>query len=284
MHFIEKVFYLGYSSSIQILKFIIRNILTLKDKMKRFFKNLFITSVGLTLMFAAGNASAKTFKIGVENLKYYPHYDNNDGKYDGFAREILDAFAKSKSYKFSYKMRPVKRLYADFIDRQIVDFKYPDNAYWQGDMKKGKNIVYSVPVVSYVDGMMVAPENKGNGVSKVKKIGTVRGFTPWTYLDMINQGKIKVVENNSFVSLIKQTLKGRVSGAYLNVSVAKHQLDEVMKTPGALVFDENLPHTKSSYFLSTIKYPKVMKEFNAFMKNDRKIVNKIKNKYKLSLN
>lgn len=234
-------------------------------------------------MISAGSVSAKTYTVGVENLKYYPHYNHIDGEYGGFAKDILDAFAKSKGYKFSYEARPVKRLYAEFLKKQVLDFKYPDNSYWQGDMKKGIKVIYSVPVVSYIDGMMVEPVNKGNGVSKVKKIGTVRGFTPWTYLDMINQGEIKVVENNSFVGLIKQTLKGRVNGAYLNVAVAKYQLDEVMKKPGALVFDESLPHTKSSYFFSTIKYPKVMKEFNAFMKKDRKIVNTIKRKYKLSL-
>lgn len=247
------------------------------------FKRILLAGIGLVLATGADALHAKTFTVGVENLKYYPHYDNQDGSYVGFARDLLDAFADRQGYTFSYKMRPVKRLYAEFLNKKALDFKYPDNSYWQGDMKKGKKVLYSTSVVSYIDGLMVAPSDKGNGISNIKKIGTVRGFTPWTYLDMINQGKVKVIENNSFIGLIKQTLKGRVDGAYLNVSVAKYQLDEVMKKKGALVFDESLPHTRSSYYFSTIKHPKIIKEFNAFIKDDKTLVNKIKRKYKLSL-
>lgn len=250
--------------------------------MKKLFSRIFMSFIGMALIFCAGNVSAKTFKIGVEDLKYYPHYNNVDGEYGGFAREILDAFATSKGYKFVYKTTPIKRLFKNFL-KGAVDFKYPDNSYWSADLKKGKKVIYSSPVVSYIDGLMVPPKAKGNGISNINKIGTVRGFTPWTYLGMIEQGKVKVVENNSFVSLLKKTLKGRVQGAYLNVSVAKYHLKHTLKKPGTLVFDDGLPHTKSAYYFSTIKHPKVMKEFNLFLKKDRKTVNKLKRKYNLSI-
>lgn len=121
-------------------------------------KNLYFVTgllVSITILTSAAYAQQTIFTIGVEAQKYYPQYDNENGtEYFGLARDLLDMFAKEKNYQFFYKIRPVKRLFHEFVEKKAYDFKYPDNPYWQSDMKKGKNIVYSDSVVKYIDGVL----------------------------------------------------------------------------------------------------------------------------------
>ncbi len=111
---------------------------------------------------------------------------------------------------------------------------------------------------------MVLPENKGKGLNKLKKLVIVRGFTPWEYLEYIKSGMIKEFTATQYTSMIKMTLVKRVDGAYSCVSIIDYQLKKMNK-PYALVFDPSLPHTKSSYLLSSIKYPKVIEQFSAWL-------------------
>jgi hypothetical protein len=224
------------------------------------------------------------FTIGVEAQKYYPQFDNENGvEYFGFARDLLDMFAKEKKYQFFYKIRPVKRLFHEFVEKKAYDFKYPDNPVWQSDMKKGKNVVYSDSVVKYIDGVVVLAENISMGLSSFKTLGTVRGFTPYPYLDLISQKKVKLSENNNFISLLKQVLIKRINGAYSNISVARFNLKENLKKPDAIVFNPNLPHIKDSYYLSSISYPAVITEFNAFLKDKKVQIDQLKKKYNVGL-
>jgi hypothetical protein len=246
----------------------------------------FVTSllVSITLLTSAAHAQQNIYTIGVEAQKYYPQYDNENGtEYFGLARDLLDMFAKEKKYQFVYKIRPVKRLFHEFVEKNAYDFKYPDNPYWQSDMKKGKKIVYSDSVVKYIDGVMVLAENKAMDVSKFKSLGTVRGFTAYPFLDLIAQKKVRLSENNNFISLLKQVLVKRIDGAYSNVSVARYNLEENLKKPDAIVFNPNLPHIKDSYYLSSIAYPNVISEFNAFLKDKKAQIVQLKRKYNVGL-
>ncbi|HYD32117.1 MAG TPA: transporter substrate-binding domain-containing protein [Azospirillaceae bacterium] len=229
--------------------------------------------------FGAGTASAQTsYVVGVENIEYFPHYTYADGDYKGFARDLLDAFAKDKGYAFQYRALPVSRLMQEFVGQEI-DLKYPDNSYWSADQRKGKDIVYSDPVVAYIDGVSVKPENVGKGPDAVAKLGIVRGFTAWDWMDRISGGKVTLAENNSFSSLVQTSIAGRVDGAYGNVAVVKHQLEKQLKQPGALAYDPGLPHTESNYHLSTIKHPKLIEEFNAWLKANADLMAKLKAEY-----
>ncbi len=245
-------------------------------------KGVFIIFVSIfcTILINSTQAETKKFVIGVENISYYPHYTYENNQYKGFARDVLDAFAKEKGYTFEYRAVPVNRLFKDLIDG-VVDFKYPDNPQWQGDLKKGKNILYSSSVVNFIDGVSVLPANKGKGKAALKQLGTVMGFTPWEYLGDIKSGNIKLSENPKMDGLVMQGLAGRVDGVYANVAIVNYQLVEIQKKPGGLVFDESLPHSKGSYFLSTIKYPVLIKEFNQFISQNKDLINRLKSKYKV---
>lgn len=225
------------------------------------------------------NAKATHYIIGVEDLEYYPlsRYDKSQGEYKGLAREILDAFAKSKGYIFEYKPYPIKRLFVKLIDNGI-DFKFPDNPYWANDLKGNTKITYSGPTLGYVDGVFVTPENIGKGDDSIKVLGSVLGFTPWNWLERINKGEVKLKETPNFEALIHQAISGRIDGAYVNTDVVGYQL-KVSGKDGALVFDKELPHTKGDYMLSTVQHPHVVTEFNIWLSENKELIIKLRNDF-----
>lgn len=228
-------------------------------------------------------AQDKTIVVGVENLQYLPHFSNDGKEYMGFAREILDLFAQKKGYQIKYHILPVGRLFSEFLsDNSKLDLKYPDNAYWKADKKRDKKVIYSEPVVSYTDGVMILPEHYGKGLDRLKILGTALGFTPFSYLKYIQSKQVKISENSSFINLLKQTLLGRVHGAYINISVAQHQLREHLKRPGDLVFDKTLPHSTDNYHVSTINRPDLIEAFNQFLEENRGTVQAMKAKHQVS--
>ena len=221
----------------------------------------------------------KDYIIGVENINYYPIYSWDGKEYKGYARDVLDSFAKKSGYKFVYKALPITRLFNDFIVKEELDFKFPDNPLWSSDIKKDKNVIYSNSVVAYIDGLLVLPENKKIELSDLKSLGIVRGFTAWEYLDLINSKKILLKESTDYTGLLVHTINKNTDAAYSNIVVANYHLNEILKKPKQLVFNEKLPYTKSSYYISTIKHKKVIDEFNKFLITEKKTVDALKKKY-----
>lgn len=241
-----------------------------------------VISGAITLLTAGYSIAGekKVYIIGVEQIQYLPHYTYDGQEYSGFSRELFDMFAKDKGIAFQYRILPINRLFKEFLaDKSQLDFKFPDSPMWKQDLKKDIKVNYSDSVVSYIDGVMVTPENLGKGKDKLKQLGTARGFTAWDYLDDIKKKEVKIVENNSFAGLLKQVIAGRVDGAYINIAVAHYQLKYVLSKTGALVFDKDLPHTKSSYYLSSVKHPELIKDFNKFMKSKAGDIAVLKQKF-----
>lgn len=242
----------------------------------------FIVLAGMFLAaISVSNASAADrppLIIGVENQYYLPLHQYADGQYQGFARELLDAFARDQGYTIEYRALPIPRLYASFFDGQ-VDLKFPDSPNWKQDQRKGRSISYSEPVVHYVDGVSIRPERRPLAVDAVRTLGTVSGFTPWAWLDRIKSGKTALAENTSLDALVRQTLAGRVDGAYASVAVIQYQLDHVVRQPGALVFDPSLPASRDSYRLSSVRRPEVIQEFNGWLRQNRARIDALKKRH-----
>lgn len=228
-------------------------------------------------------ALSQTYTVGVENLKYLPYYTTEKGEYSGFAKEVLDAFAHSKGYTFKYEPYAISSLFLKLIYKK-VDFKFPDSPYWRSDLKKDAKVTYSNSVVDYVDGVMVLPENKGKGLGALKKLGVVLGFSPWALMDEINGGKIIKQENPSFEGMFNMVLTRKIDGAYINPNVARYVLGHTMKkSETSLVQDPGLPEAKGSYLLSSVSQPKVISEFNEWLKKNKGVVDQLKAKYKIGL-
>ncbi|MBF0206072.1 MAG: transporter substrate-binding domain-containing protein [Oligoflexia bacterium] len=248
------------------------------------FISLFIALIQMVCVWGNENfqQSKRDFKIGVQDFEeYMPESLYKDGEYFGFARDLLDMFAHEYGYNFTYIAAPIRRLNHNFY-KGDVDFQYPDNEYWASNSKGGKNIKYSDPVVKYIDGIMVLKENLGKGIKDIKLLGIVMGYTPFLYLDAIKAGTIKLSENSLYESLLKQIILKRIDGAYSNISVSKYYLKKYFKnSTDELVFNDSLPYTKSTRHLSTIKYPKIIDEFNSFLIKKKNDIDRLKRKYKI---
>ncbi len=233
------------------------------------------------ILSVTGNVwASETMIVGVENIRYYPHYSYEHGIYKGFAKKLIDAFSQKNKYTLKYKALPLNRLFLSFTEG-AVDFKYPSSPFWMTDEKKEFQIFYSNPVVQYIDGVMVLPERKGLPIEKLQTLGTIQGFTPWSYLGLIKSQKIALKEIDTMETLLQMTMDGRIDGAYVNVSVALYYLKKNMKNTGAIVFDQDLPHEKDFYMLSSIKRPDIIKLFNEFLVDNRKMVDKLKLEYEV---
>ena len=232
----------------------------------------------LNAVLFSNNAQAGSYTIGVERLNYQPYFYFEDEQYLGFSRDLLDLFARHYQHQLKYHVLPVKRLYNVFFNAK-VDFKFPDNAYWQASRRTEIPIYYSKPVLDYIDGIMVLA-NGEQSPKTLKHIGTVSGFTPWPYMGMIEEKKIKLTEHFTIKGIIRQVVRQRLDGAYINVEVAKYQL-RLLGKEGVLRFDRELPHVDDHYYLSSTKYPEVLKEFNEFLIKYKNEIDALKHRYQL---
>jgi hypothetical protein len=245
-----------------------------------------VAAILLTLAMAAAAAqdgeTARTYTVGVEDLQYYPLHTIVNGKtFGGYAREVLDAFAKDRGYVFRYVPLPVNRLYLAFLKDQTLDFKYPDNPKWKSELRGAAKIRYSAVLVTSQEGAMVLPKNKGHALGQVRTLGTVLGFTPWPYLTAIDSKALSLSTAPEFEGLLRHALADHLDAVYVNIDVANYLLEERLNAPGGLVFDPGLPHARSDFSLSTVRQPEVLTEFDAFLRREPQLLQKLKAKYKI---
>jgi polar amino acid transport system substrate-binding protein len=220
---------------------------------------------------------ADDLEVGVEDLPYLPFYSVDRGQYRGYARELLDAFATARSHRIHYRPLPVERLYRELFDGGI-DFKFPDNPDWRHELKQGRSLHYSRAIAPFMDGVMVLPQ-KIKTQSRPLKIGTIRGFTPWPLLELIEQGDMLVSENNSIPGLLRQCLAGRLDGVFINADVARFHLANVLRRDDALTLDESLPHARSAYNVSTINRPDIIEELDGWLAENQELVTALRTKW-----
>jgi ABC-type amino acid transport substrate-binding protein len=237
-------------------------------------------AVLVALLALAPAASAATYTVGVEAIDHYPLYAARQGEYIGFARDVLDAFARDSGHTLVYKPMPIKRLHTAFLIDQRLDLKFPDNSAWQAEARKALPIVYSTPVATSTGGMLVKKERKGQGLAKIRTVGTILGFTP-PALTALPPGTVKVVENSSLDGLLQQVILGRLDAAFVSIDVTLPMLSAGGQTP-RLVFDPGLPHDVTQLHLSTLKHPGVIAEFNNFLLREQRVINALRLRYQLT--
>jgi hypothetical protein len=240
-----------------------------------------IAALGLaTVSWIPTAHSAETVVVGVENIEYLPHYYWDGDSYSGFGADVLNRFAEDEGYTLTYRALPISRLMQAMVNGD-VDLKYPDNAFWSADLKEGKSITYSAPVVEAIDGVMVLPENLGQPVESIERLGTVLGFTAFAWMDRIQSGAVALTENSSFSGMVRQALAGRIDGAYANQDVVRRVLTDIGMEAETLVFDEGLPHSVSNYHLSSATHSEVVEKFDAWMAANPDVIAELKSKHGL---
>lgn len=235
------------------------------------------------LMLSAHAVAESTYVVGVEDARFMPHYSlDAQGEYQGFARELLDAFAEESGARLIYRPLPVDELLPALLTGR-VDFKYPDNPGWSGSAKADHRLHYSQAAVSYVDGVMVAPRRAGLGVEQLKRLAVVDGWTPKGYEARIDAGQVLLVGSSDLPRMIRQAMLKDTDGAYYNIVVAMHYLNNVRTAPGALVFEPKLPHTRGTYHLSSVQHPELIQRFDRFLNERRGFIAALKNEHKVEI-
>ncbi|WP_120995510.1 transporter substrate-binding domain-containing protein [Stutzerimonas urumqiensis] len=234
-------------------------------------------------LLASVSAFARPIVVGVEQASFLPHYSvDEQGRYHGYARDVLDLFAAVEGVELTFRPMPAEALLPALLAGEI-DLKYPDNASWASDAKAGHSLHYSLPVADYVDGVLVAPRRLGLGADQLKRLAVVDGWTPRGYEAALSSGQTLLVPGEDIEQMIRQALLKDTDGAYYNVVVATYYLDNIRARPGALVFDPDLPHTRSTYHLSTVRHPELVAAFNRFLSENAASVEQLKTRHGLQV-
>ena len=230
------------------------------------------------LLLAGLPARALDYSVGVQQLDYFPIYSGDaQGNYSGYARELLDLFARHNGFRFVYRVRPVTRAVKEYLAGQ-TDFMFPDNPSWDRTAKKGLELAYSRPAVSFEDAVMVLPERLG---SPIASLGIVRGFTPWKFLPAVRAEQLQLQEAPGPANLIGMALLKRVDGINIARQVADFHL-HALGRPGALLADPALmPKAQSHYLLSSIRHPEMIERFDHFLQSEQAAVTALRTKYGL---
>lgn len=239
-----------------------------------------LTLVGLPWQSVSADDGPAGYVVGVENEDYFPHYRYLDGRYSGYGRDLLDAFAQWAGVTLQYRGMPVNRLFDALLSGE-VDLKYPANPAWHRRQKDDVSVAYSQPVVTYVEGLMVPPQRRGAGLAAVKRISILRGFTPTGYEAQRNAGTVEFLAFDTTADVLRAALDDRSDAAYVERSVGEYILREVLKQPGALVFDTSVPSTRADFLLASTRHPELMRLFDRFLNAQRAEVEKIRKHYRL---
>ncbi|KIL98341.1 ABC-type amino acid transport/signal transduction systems periplasmic component/domain [Paramagnetospirillum magnetotacticum MS-1] len=219
-------------------------------------------------------AWARDIVVGVEAIDYSPVYGMRDDRFQGAAREILDAFAAARGHRLTFQALPVKRLYAE-LNRGGIDLKFPDSPDWAPALRQGDGPVFSKPIIEYIDGTIVRREALTTTPDGIHSLGTIAGFTPYAWNEWLKSGAVELKENSSFEQLLRQVQTRRIDGAYGNVAVALNAAENIAGLAGSLAFAPNLPYVADSYRLSSVKAPDVIAEFDLWLSKNPKLVAEI---------
>lgn len=231
------------------------------------------------LLPAAGPVAADHFVIGVEDLDYAPIMGPGPGgEFRGYARELLDLFARRQGHSFEYRPLPNRRLTLEHAAGHL-DAVFPDNPSWKADAKQAQTLTYSEPAVPFQDAVMV-PAARRDQVPR--ELGILRGFTPKRFVPLIESGQLHVTEAGDPGQLMRMVLAGRVDAVHLALPVARHQLAQIDQ-PGALVPTTALPSARYElhYRLSSAQHPELIRQFDKFLHEEAAALTALQRRYGL---
>lgn len=227
-------------------------------------------------------ATAQTYTVGVQTLNFQPYFGYDEqGRYSGFARELLDRFAEYADITINYKpMRPAELMPA--LAAGEIDFKFPENPGWNAPDSIAGKVAYSKPAIEYVAGALVPPKHKGRGIEHIDRMAIVEGWTPLGFEEAVNEHQIQLMKSETLPEMIRDALRKNSDAAYYNVVVAIHYINNVSTGPNVLVFDPDLPHERSTYHLAAAEHPELIQRFDEFLAEHSAEVETLKSKYQIA--
>jgi hypothetical protein len=172
----------------------------------------------------------------------------------------------------------LKRRDALFVSGKL-DFIFPDNPNWVADLKKRVTVSYA-PMLEFTDGVLVNPNSLGKGLSHLKVLGIPLGFTPYPYQQLMTTGVLRVEESLQYDTLYQKLIAKRIDGAYMNTRIARYYWSKIRKEEEApVVYDPDLPHASGYWYLSSIKYGRVIDEFKRYLSTHQAEIDELKKRY-----
>lgn len=225
----------------------------------------------LAVLFPVQLWAVPVYTVGIEDVDLSPivAIAPHTKKCIGYACEVLQEFARRKKIRFRYVPLPVSRAHLQFWNGE-VDFMFPDHPSWSMQEKEERKlkIYYSNHLLSFQDAVLVRPYQVGKGIERIKVMGTIRGFTIWKLQPLVNAKTLKMIGAPTPDASIQMALAGRVDAVTMPLQIANFHLKK-LKRVGALVPDPDLlPLQESFYYLSTIRHPELIKEFNFFIQKE----------------
>lgn len=220
----------------------------------------------LIALLSVGQAQAETLRVGIESHDYLPYFRAQPGQpVEGYAVDLLQRFAAEQNLTLELLPRPLNRLHHDLLNTENLDLIFPDNPQWSRDLKGDRRLHYSHAAINVVDATLVLHERLGLGAKAVKRLGTVRGFTPQAWAAPLAANDVQLLEANDITGLIRMVLRGRIDAIYANPEVVRLQLHKLGQSNERLLADPGLPLQRTSYHLSTVNKPHLLQQFNRFL-------------------
>ncbi|WP_375740751.1 substrate-binding periplasmic protein [Pseudomonas boanensis] len=219
------------------------------------------------LLLILGTCEAEPLRVGLESQDYLPYYRALPGRpAEGYAIALLQRFASSQGMTLELEALPINRLHRNLQTTDRLMLVFPDNPDWSRQLKGSQHMQYSRPAIRIIDGSLVLREHLGRGIDSVRRLGTVRGFTPEAWRERLQNGQVQLVEASDIGSLVRMILRLRIDALYANPEVLRHYLKQQTDLGGdRLVLDPDLPLARTAFHASSLKHPELLEAFDRFL-------------------
>lgn len=221
------------------------------------------------------SASGKTYSVGVESYIDHPYQSvKANGEFYGVLKDILDSFAKEEGINFIYKPYKSAELYKEFLSGNL-DFKFPDNYIWKFAEKEGHNIIYSIIVTHYIDGIFIKKSDLGKKMKEFKIFGTNKGDDIVHILSKKQKdGRIDVTNAQTCSELISKIMAGEIDAIFCNYDVMRYLLKGSLYEK-EVVFNPDFLFIDNYFYLSTIKHKEIIEKFNKWVIKNRQYIERV---------
>lgn len=205
----------------------------------------------------------KVYRVGLEDVDYYPMFTKIDERSKtSFLVDVMELFAERNGLKFEYIHLPVTR-FDEWYQQDDIDFRIPDSPIWS---VKTDNLVFSQGIIKLRADTVVLKQDESKPLSSLKVLGSLYGFVPGPHWrDHISAGRTKFIYESSMSVLVRMLKKGMIDGLDVSIFVVHHYAKHLGYKPEDFVASSQAPSTHFSYQLSTMSYPEIIKDFDAFL-------------------
>lgn len=223
---------------------------------------------------------AKTYTVAFPDNKFYPQYELIDGQMKGLLPDIMLKFAGDVGILLSFKAYPIKR-YVQLFDQGEIDFVLPDNPLWLSKDQENR-VKYSKSIISSPVGFYERSTRKIKSLSDVKSVATISGYVLTPFETEIETSKIKAFYSKKISSLVQMLLKERTDLIFFHEQILRQMLREDRILSKTIQKNNILPSITYNYHLSSIKFSKILDQFDEWLARNQSWIEERASTYQLT--